>query len=930
MAAEEKRADKITEMLAKLPKTMEDSIAKGFDRVISVLKGESDKLSKSRDGEAATEAAKEAKSRSDRASALRSSIEDGLKMQGGFSKGMDGMKQRFFLYMNQAEKDSKTYYEKMTDSFKEGIVSFNKSALGLIQGIGKTFLGPFYGIVAKSLGIVGPLLGRKFTEMLGPNVLNGMLRKITGATERVKSRFIPAGLLPAPVKVPLLPPPSKMSKLGGAGAAGGAGIYGVGAGLVLDFFEFYKEKFILYEDYFDKILKTLKKEEGGEGGGVLGLGKKKGLVGGLLNKIGLGGAAFGALGSVGGLGAGVGAAAAAAPMLTAALVAAAGAAGYGVGTLINKYASRMFGSKREISDILTGEVKAPTAEESKKYLDAHRTPEWKAKHAKELADKDKKNIELQDTGILPKDKKPKEVGKAFALPLQKYSIGMTESLVKSQKELDKNMTSFNSDNESIWSKLGKSLKKAFSLLGGGGFFTGSTGATGGGSPNGGAPAGPNTVKGSDLSSDITGGGITGNIYDDIIKKVSDKYKVEENLIKSVIKQESGGKRTALSPKGAQGLMQLMPGTAKDLGVMNPLDPEQNITGGTKHLAYLLKKYKGDEKRALAAYNWGEGHVDRKGIDNLPKETKNYVANITADKARRNAALMNAPSGGLPLVFNTPQVRTEAVQDNMNIAVKEPSKDSNTPALRPKVTKIPKPRQSQARDNMVIPPSGPSTDNIGRLPAPESPRAQVTNQSVEKKITAPPPAESKVKTPFESEREKILSRGDERIKKGVFTPGTTVTDRMTGEVMTAEEANRRNQIDREAFIKERNEDPFEALDKATAKKPKAEFGAFVKKGGEALLHPAEIVSPISKFTEMLSKTATNLAQPAVTAAAVPSMMEGKAIEYLAAIAVGITKLTNTKGLEQSAPNNPSVPDTPGDPGIIFGGNYFPQKGKQWGY
>ena len=907
MAAEEKRADKITEMLAKLPKTMEDSIAKGFDRVISVLKGESDKLSKSRDGEAAIEAAKEAKSRSDRASALRSSIEDGLKMQGGFSKGMDGMKQRFFLYMNQAEKDSKTYYEKMTDSFKEGIKSFNKSVIGLIQGIGKTFLGPFYGIVAKSLGIVAPLLGRKFTEMLGPNVLNGMLKKITGVTEKVKSRFVP----PAPT-VPLLPPPSKMSKLGGASAASGAGIYGVGAGLVLDFFEFYKEKFILYEDYFDKILKTLKEEDSGEGlgGGLLG---KKGLVGGLLNKIGLGGAAYGALGSAGGLSAGVGAAAAAAPMMTAALVAAAGAAGYGVGTLINKYASRMFGSKREISDLLTGEVKAPTAEESKKLLDKMRekNPEWKKKHAKELAERDKKNIELQDTGIIPKNKKPEEAGKVFADPLKRYSAGMTESLVKSQKTLDKDMGDFTTDNRSIWGKIGDSLKKAFNAIGGGGFLT-APGVSGPAVSGAGIPKTPPArlpEQGIDIASILTGGKVSA----DYLNIGGNRWKAQTEGVQPELKEA-----VAAAAKEYYEVTKRETGKGIKTTITEGVrtDKQQAMLKGNNR--YITAKpgmsmhqeglgYAMDIDSAQANDMAKRGILAKHGLTQ-PYGSKDPVHLELARlaTAEKRAALRNAARQGKPIntsapsgVYssNAPQVRTETVKDNMNIAVKEPSRDNNNLAVAP------------------------------------APKPQVTNQTVEKNITAPPPAESKAKTPFEMEREKRLSRGDERIKKGVFRPGTTVTDRITGEVMTAEEANRRNQVDREAFIKDRNKDPWEALNEATAKpapnKPKAEFGAFVKKGGEALLHPAEIVSPISKFTEMLSKTATNLAQPAVTAAAAPSMMEGKAIEYLAAIAVGITKLTTKGGLEQPAPNNPAVPDTPGDPGIIFGGNYFPQKGRQWG-
>jgi len=72
---------------------------------------------------------------------------------------------------------------------------------------------------------------------------------------------------------------------------------------------------------------------------------------------------------------------------------------------------------------------------------------------------------------------------------------------------------------------------------------------------------------------------------------------------------------------------LMPETAKDLGVNNTFDAEQNVHGGTKYLKGLLEKYSGDLDKALAAYNWGPGNVDRQGMDNLPTETRNYLARV---------------------------------------------------------------------------------------------------------------------------------------------------------------------------------------------------------------------------------------------------------------------------------------------------------------
>lgn len=103
--------------------------------------------------------------------------------------------------------------------------------------------------------------------------------------------------------------------------------------------------------------------------------------------------------------------------------------------------------------------------------------------------------------------------------------------------------------------------------------------------------------------------------------------VKEDLIRSVITQESGGRPCAVSWKGAQGLMQLMPATAQELGVKNPFDPRQSIEGGTRLLKQLLVKYKDDVSLALAAYNAGEGSVDKAGgIPQIP-ETQNYVNSI---------------------------------------------------------------------------------------------------------------------------------------------------------------------------------------------------------------------------------------------------------------------------------------------------------------
>ena len=115
-------------------------------------------------------------------------------------------------------------------------------------------------------------------------------------------------------------------------------------------------------------------------------------------------------------------------------------------------------------------------------------------------------------------------------------------------------------------------------------------------------------------------------YGSQIQKYATQYGVDPELIVAMMSQESGANPNAKSKKGAQGLMQLMPATARSLGVADPWDPEQNIAGGVRYIAQFVKKYNGDIEKALWAYNAGPGNV---AAGRMPPETQKYIRNIMA-------------------------------------------------------------------------------------------------------------------------------------------------------------------------------------------------------------------------------------------------------------------------------------------------------------
>ena len=126
-------------------------------------------------------------------------------------------------------------------------------------------------------------------------------------------------------------------------------------------------------------------------------------------------------------------------------------------------------------------------------------------------------------------------------------------------------------------------------------------------------------------------------YESLVREHAARHALRPELVRAVIQIESGFNPRARSPKGAMGLMQLMPATARELGVRDAYDPAENIRGGTAYLRQLLDKYSGNEELALAAYNAGAGSVDRHGRQIPPyQETRDYVRKVGTAAGKSSA------------------------------------------------------------------------------------------------------------------------------------------------------------------------------------------------------------------------------------------------------------------------------------------------------
>ena len=149
-----------------------------------------------------------------------------------------------------------------------------------------------------------------------------------------------------------------------------------------------------------------------------------------------------------------------------------------------------------------------------------------------------------------------------------------------------------------------------------------------------------------------------NAFDQLIRQAAQQHGISEGLIKAVMHTESGFNINARSPVGAQGLMQLMPATARRFKVSNAYDPQQNILGGAKYLSWLLKRFNGNTQLAVAAYNAGEGNVDKYGGVPPFRETQDYVRRVTS-------RYQNLYSSSLGSTSNSNAANTQVIAQSAN-------------------------------------------------------------------------------------------------------------------------------------------------------------------------------------------------------------------------------------------------------------------------
>lgn len=823
---DEKRADKVTEIMMKLPGVMEDSVARGFDRIIGLLKGESVKTETASKSHWAKEEAEDKAERvikaRDRATEIRIAVDAALKMNGGFSKGMQGIQEKVYLHLSNAELRTKGFFEKMTelanrikDYFKNAKQEFIKMGFNTFQGIVQTFVGPFYGLIAKTTGVLtGAALkmGSSLIGKLGYSSLNKILNKFPGVSSELKekpkemtfeekvlvafesfnvnlkltegwtksSSLSLAGIntllatvisnlgdsidklcgcfsgIEEPPKLSGILP--KMAKGGVVGAAGAAMLHPAEVitpssifDKTFDYYDFFKEQVLNINDYLKKILVEEKEDKGG---GLLGnMGGGAGLLN-MAKKFAFGKWGGAAAGGAGLLSGGIEAYKTLAPSKEK--------YGAGLGTANAIARGAISGSLSFIGARLFGATGAT-------------------------------------------------IGGVIGDKIGEVANGFGE-------------------------KLGTGLFDAKELIG---------------------------TKFSDM------GKAAGDKLSAMSDAVSSKFSnAKDSISDTFIKVGAGFKSGTEAFK--KSVMSYFP-SGESIS-----DTLKSVLSGLMSLGPVVVKYAVD--------------TARKGAD-AARETVKQAKEVGSRGVESVKKAFNI--GGSRWKAETKGMNPE-VMKAFNEAAMDYKKQTGKTATLTEGVRTREQQAALGKDNKYM------TAKPG--------------MSVHEKGFALDVNSADAR---EMERLGILA------KHGLTRPYGE-RDPVHMELQKYANAKERSKI-------RAGSTPTSVASMAPSVKPKiqaAATGAFVNTGGFAELHPAEIVSPIGKFTEMLSKTAMGMAAP------VMGGMGDESTKYLIAIAAGINKLVAAESSGDSgSPKREArvtpVPDFPGDPGVIFGGNYFPQKGRQWG-
>ena len=186
----------------------------------------------------------------------------------------------------------------------------------------------------------------------------------------------------------------------------------------------------------------------------------------------------------------------------------------------------------------------------------------------------------------------------------------------------------------------------------------------------GAPASEQMANATQSAANGASHGLSSARLEELVQSTAARHGVNPNLVRAVIETESGGNPSAVSRKGAVGLMQLMPTTALELGVKNMYSAAENLEAGVRYLHTLLDRYNGDLDRALAAYNAGAGAVDRAGGVPKYRETREYVKKVTSNYLAADAG-MPMSAAGAPHSGLTGAAASTMLKPNAQAAPKAP-------------------------------------------------------------------------------------------------------------------------------------------------------------------------------------------------------------------------------------------------------------------